>query len=195
MSIYFGYLSEYMLKINLENQTLQKLRQQLTTTHYAFLGFTLNLEAATLTDNLCINKWTDLGIKLIPAMLSHYAVGIFADLTGKFMKFRDLPGGYSYERAFINRAIKPIEETFGQTPNGLVEAAKKLGGNPLDIGDASAEIPTLRGIPLTYVLYGAEDYPASANVFYDESASSFLPTEDLAVLGELTTLRLIAANF
>jgi hypothetical protein len=32
------------------------------------------------------------------------------------------------------------------------------------------------------------------NILYDESASNFLPTEDLAVLGELITIRLLQAR-
>lgn len=135
-----------------------------------------------------------MAVKLIALMLNHYAVGTQTPLTGKLVKFRDIPGGYAYEGAFINRAIKPIEQAFGDNPEKLPQAAKLLGGKPLSLGEASAEIPALKGIPLTYIMYAAEEYPASANILYDESAGSFLPTEDLAVLGELATTRLIEAK-
>ena len=69
-----------------------------------------------------------------------------------------------------------------------------LGGAELVLGDASIEIPALKGIPLTYILWGKEDFLASANVLYDSSASNYLPMEDLAILGELSTLRLIEAS-
>jgi hypothetical protein len=52
----------------------------------------------------------------------------------------------------------------------------------------------LKGIPLTYILWKAEEFGASATVLYDQSASNYLPTEDLAGLGELTTARLIDAQ-
>ena len=58
-------------------------------------------------------------------------------------------------------------------------------------GDASVEIMALKGIPLTYVVWGAEDFPASASLLFDETASHYLPTEDLAVLGEVTSIRLM----
>lgn len=182
-----------MVKLNLESQAQQKLRQLLGV-QYDFLGFTINLETDTLTDNICSNSWRDLAVKLIAPMLSHYAVGTQAPRTGKLVKFRDIPGGYAYEGAFINRAIKPIEQAFGDTPRKLPQAAKLLGGKQLGLGDASTEIPALKGIPLTYIVNAAEEYPASANILYDESASRFLPTEDLAVLGELATMRLIEAK-
>jgi len=182
-----------MVKLYLENETLQKLKQLLGA-QYEFLGFTVNLETSTLTDNLCSNNWTDSAVKLVAPMLSHYAVGTQTPLRSNLVKFRDIPGGYAYEGAFINRAIKPIAQAFGDNPQKLPQAAKLLGGKPLTLGDASTEIPALKGIPLTYIVYAAEEYPASANILYDESANSFLPTEDLAVLGELATIRLIEAK-
>lgn len=115
-------------------------------------------------------------------------------LTGKLIKFKDVPGGYAYEEAFNQRAIKPIAEVFGEKPEELVKAALVLGGTKRSFGDTSAEITALAGIPLTYIVWGAEEYPASANILYDESASNYLPTEDLAVLGELVTAQLIQAK-
>jgi len=182
-----------MIKVDLPEQTIQKLQRQLGTT-CDFLGFTIDLEKGVITDNLSNIVWTELTVRLIPAMLSHYAGGNPVPLVGKPVKFRDIPGGYAYEGAFINRAIRPIEENFGKKPQKLIEAAIRLGGKPLKLGDASVEIQTLKGIPLIYILYSAEDYPASASILYDESASCFLPTEDLAVLGELASMRLIVAE-
>jgi Domain of unknown function (DUF3786) len=69
-----------------------------------------------------------------------------------------------------------------------------FGGNNLAFGDASFEIPSLKGIPLTFILWRKEEFPASTNILYDASANDYFPTEDLAVLGELSTLRLIKAS-
>ena len=72
-----------------------------------------------------------------------------------------------------------------------MEAAKLLNGFEVKYKDASMEIPALPKIPLTYIIWGGDDeIQASANILFDSSASQYLPTEDLAVLGELTTLRL-----
>jgi len=114
--------------------------------------------------------------------------------VGKLVKFKDLPGGYAYEGAFIKRAIQPVEYVFGESIESLVKAAELLGGFKLEFGDTSVQITTLKNIPLTYILYGTGEFPASSNILYDESASYYLPTEDLAVLGEITTMRLIEAK-
>jgi hypothetical protein len=87
-----------------------------------------------------------------------------------------------------------VAEGFGENPQELIKTTKLLDGIQLNHGDASVEIAALRGIPLTYILWGAGEFPASSNILYDESASKYLPTEDLAVLGELTTSRLKEAK-
>ena len=74
-----------MMKFNIEEQTMQKLRQQLGTTCYDFLGFTVALKAGTLTDNLCDNNWTESDTKSIQTILSHYSSGTFAELAGKLL--------------------------------------------------------------------------------------------------------------
>lgn len=130
------------------------------------------------------------GAKVLNVLLSHYAQAKPTPKTGRLTKFKDLPGGYAYEAAFVHRAIDPIANAFGDCPETLIEAAQLLGGKQLEIGDAAAEVPALEGLPIIYIVWGADEFPASATVLFDESAISYLPTEDLAVLGEITTYRL-----
>ncbi|MDR0373186.1 MAG: DUF3786 domain-containing protein [Nitrososphaerota archaeon] len=186
-----------MIPLNLDKQTLTRLRHLTGTVHYQFLGFTINLEDCAIIDNFnsSAQNLTDvLAVRLIAPLLSHYAMGKPSPLTGRLIKFKDLPGGYAYEGAFINRAVKPLEWVFGDSPALLSDAAELLGGRRMSLGDVSAEISVLRYLPLTFILYVSDEFGASANILYDESAASFLPTEDLAVLGELTVLRIIAAK-
>ena len=185
-----------MIKLNLNGETLTKLQQLTGTSSYEFLGFTIDLENSTLTDNLNqleqnLSEWA---IQILTVLLSHYASANPIAQTGKLLKFKDVPGGYAYEDAFAKRAIEPVADCFGENPDELPKAARLLGGTQLEIGDASAEIPALKGILLTYILWGTEEFTASANILYDASSSNYLPTEDLAVLGEITTLRLIEAK-
>jgi len=185
-----------LTKLNLELEILQKLKRLTGTNRYEFLGFTLDLDENTITDDLpnLVGNLSEGRTQILTTLLCHFSLANPLAPTGRLVKYKDLPGGYAYEGAFIKRAIEPIAEVFGEKTKNLVEAADLLGGTKLTLGDASVEIPTLRGIPLTYILWGKEDFPASANILYDASASSYLPTEDLAVLGELTTLRLIEAT-
>jgi hypothetical protein len=184
----------FVIKLDLDEQTLQKLKQLTGTACYNFLGFTLDLEKNSIKDNIgsaTIKNMSEWHIQLLSTLLSHYASANPTPLTGKLVKYRDIPGGYAYEGAFIKRALQPIAEVFCEKPEDLPKAAELLGGAQCNLGDYSAQIMALAGIPLTYILWVAEDLPASASILYDSSASCFLPTEDLAALGEITTIRLV----
>jgi hypothetical protein len=189
-----------LIKLNLQTQILQRLRELINPQKgrsYEFLGYILDLEMGTISDK--INSDSARGtrerhIQIFATLLSHYALANPTPLTGKLIKFKDLPGGYAYEGAFVQRAIEPIAEVFSENPEELLEAAELLGGKQMCLGDSSVEITTLEGIPLTYILWKADEFAATANILYDESASNYLPTEDLAVLGEITTSRLIEAG-
>jgi hypothetical protein len=189
-----------MIKLNLSSQTIEKLKQLFDVKEDGtceFLGFRLDLEKSNINDQVnpqALNRLTKWHVQLLATLLSHYSRANSKSLTGLLIKFKDLPGGYSYEGAFNKRAINPIAEFFGEKPAELPEAGKVLGGIQLSHGDASVEITALKGIPLTYILWGSEEFPSSARILYDQSASNYLPTEDLAVLGELTTGRLIEAQ-
>jgi hypothetical protein len=185
------------MNLNLDDQALMKLQKLTGTPHYDFLGFALDLEKSTIKDKLGsgaaknFSEWT---IQLLSTLLTHYSTANPTPLTGNLVKYRDIPGGYAYEGAFQKRAVQPIAQTFCGEPEDLPKAGKLLGGRQRSLGDASVEINALAGIPLTYILWVAEDLPPSAAILYDSSASSYLPTEDLAVLGELATIRLIEAK-
>lgn len=156
-----------------------------------FLGFVVDLSSGEVYDQLKKEKLcNERDVEVIHVLLAHYSGAEATERTGKLVKFHDLPGGHAYEKAFVQRVIQPIEKTFGDDPEALVEAAKLLNGIALTHGDSSVEIPALTGIPIVYILWGAGEFPASATTLFDTSTSRYLPTEDLAVLAELTTIRL-----
>ncbi|MBN1659091.1 MAG: DUF3786 domain-containing protein [Anaerolineae bacterium] len=115
-------------------------------------------------------------------------------MADNWVAFRSLPGGLGYEAAFHGRASGRIERTFGSDRHAFEQAAKAIGGEPLTFGDASFAFRPLPRLWMATVLYLADDeFPASGNVLFDGSASHYLPTEDLAVLGGLLASRLIRA--
>jgi hypothetical protein len=181
-------------KIALPKQTADKLCEVLGTDRYSFLGFTVDLKTSAVTDNISNEKLSPFLLYSIFTLLQHYAEAKPSLAAGRLVKFKDLPGGCAYENAFIKRAIEPIAAAFGDDAELLKKAAERLGGVAQKLGDASIKIEALNNIPLTYILYSSDEFGASANILYDASASNYLPTEDLAVLGEITTLRLIQAT-
>ena len=121
-----------MAKLNLQPQTLQKLRQLTNTKNntYNFLAFNLNLETATLTDSLESNQiknLTEWHLQLLATLLEHYALAKTTPPTGKLVKFKDIPGGHAYEGAFDKRAIQPVAQFFGEKPAEMIQSSKTVG--------------------------------------------------------------------
>ena len=106
--------------------------------------------------------------------------------------FRRVPEGPFYYSAFIRRALDPLAQTFGDEPQGLLDCGYHLGAVPDELGDASITLKPLPRVPVTFVIWGGDDeLPPQANILFDESLVSYLPTEDIAVLSSMIVYRLI----
>ena len=131
-------------------------------------------------------------------LILHYLTNVREVVqTGRLISYKELPGGAIYIQPFANRSIRPLVETFGADPGRMAEAAKAIGGRSVKHGDAAAVVPVFPKVPVTLVIWGAdEEFPASGNILFDASASEVLPTEDYAVLAGLVvgTLKGLAAN-
>jgi len=139
-------------------------------------------------------RQTEFDAQILSVLFSHYVSGKPSPLTSILIKFNRLQGGYAYEKAFNIRAAQPVAKAFGKKPDDLLKAGKMLDGKPLKYGDCSILIPSMEGIPIVYILWAETEFPAYTTVLFDQSANSYLPTEDLAVLTELTSSRLIKAK-
>jgi hypothetical protein len=165
---------------------------------FRFLGFSLNLQTGEFTDDLQ-KGISDPEVSnptmhhQITELLDEYSRATKKPLAGKQVKFREFPGGIAYENAFNRKAVDPVAKAFGCS-EAFLNAALLLGGKPLDIGQASVEILAFNHVPITYILWLDDDFPASANVLFDETANIYLNAEGLANLTELTTWRLLLAQ-
>ncbi len=154
----------------------------------------MNLDSDEIHDSLKLNAEVMTEFYVPKVLLFHYSKAEPTTKSGNLVKFANLEGGQAYETAFLNRAVKPLAEVFGDKPEELGRYAERFGGYILSYGDCSVEIPALPHIPLKIILWQKREFPAEANILYDATANDYLPTEDLAVLGELMTARLIQAS-
>ncbi len=112
--------------------------------------------------------------------------------ANKLITFRELPEGSVYYPTFLKRTIKPILDHFGKEPPLLIDASEKLSGRKADYGDIAITIDAFRHVPITIVLWrGDEEFAPRGNVLFDTTISDYLPTEDIIVLCETITWRLI----
>ncbi len=113
-------------------------------------------------------------------------------LANKSITYKELPGGANYSPTFYKRTIKPLLGYFGKAPHLLVAAAEKLGGYKADYGDVAVTINAFSRVPITIVLWlGDDEFAPEGSIMFDSATSDYLSTEDITVLCETITWRLI----
>jgi len=113
-------------------------------------------------------------------------------LTDTWVNFRQIPGGSTYYPAFVKRSQKPLCDFFSDRLDLLERAARTLGGEKTDYGDRAVRITALPRVPVVLVCWsGDEEFQSEAHILFDSSVSSYLSTEDVAVLSQQTVFSLI----
>jgi hypothetical protein len=115
--------------------------------------------------------------------------------SGRWIAYREIPGAAFYFSAFVKRAIDPLKKVFGKNITPLIATAAKLGGKPIDIGDAGFEFRVFPKVPLQIIIHAGDDeFEPEANILFDETAGEFLSPEDAAWLGGMVVYRLMALS-
>ncbi|KTE91369.1 uncharacterized protein DUF3786 [Desulfitobacterium sp. LBE] len=113
--------------------------------------------------------------------------------TGRWISFRELPGGNNHYGAFKLEAMDPIAEHFGNSPEKFESICQMLKGKKLAMGDIAYAIEVLPKLELALILWLADDeWPAKANLLYDATASMHLNTEGLEVMAINLVEKMIA---
>ncbi len=125
-------------------------------------------------------------------MLHYFTSAKGSPLSGRLITFRELPEGNVYSPTFSNRTIRPLLNNFGKEPQSLVEVSKRFGGHKADYGDTAVTINAFSRVPITVVLWrGDDEFAPQGNILFDATISDYLSTEDITVLCETITWRLI----
>lgn len=115
--------------------------------------------------------------------------------SGQWVSYREIPGASFYNSAFIKRAIDPMKKVFGQDPDALNRAAGRLNGRAIEPGDVGFEFDVFPRVPLQIILYvGDEEFPAEANILFDQTVEQILSAEDIAWMAGMQVYRLIALS-
>jgi len=177
-------------------QTQHATRQTRLPTHgqSTFLKLALSLETGKIFDEIR-NKPYPEAEPTIYCILYGYAEAKQTTETHRLISFSQVPGGIGYNAAFIRRAVQPIERTFGNTAEHLWTAVKTLDTQKLSYDNCSVKVRALPLVPIIIILHEAtSEFAASASMLFDSTISNYLTTEQIAMLGQLTSLRLIHAN-
>jgi len=108
-------------------------------------------------------------------------------LTGKLVSVEKLdPGGFFF-RGSHKLPVEKLARVFGPDPPSLHKVGRALNAAPQAFGDASIELLVLPRIPLTLIVWAAdEEFPARASILLDQSASAQLSLDVLFAVTMLT---------
>ena len=130
---------------------------------------------------------------VIRILLLHYLIRADGSaMTGKWVGYKDIPGGLLYAPVFARRVTDPLVRKLGRSAKAFREVAISYGGEPAGVGDASFILKAFPFVLMQYVLWeGDDEFPPSAQLLFDASVDHYLSLEDIVVLGQITTGRLI----
>lgn len=113
----------------------------------------------------------------------------------KIITFQELPEGHVYYPTFLKRAVQPLVSNFGSEPGLLLPEVEKLGGVSVELGDAAVRIHAFPCVPITIALWkGDEEFEARGSILFDAGIPDYLPTEDITVLCETISWKLIRSK-
>lgn len=108
-------------------------------------------------------------------------------LTGEWVDFNQLEGGFAYYPTFKKRTIDHIARKYGSHPETLLKAAERLPAKEHRLGDASLIVYPFAEVPIVVAISKADDeFAADANILFDRNIPQVFCTEDIVVLTEIT---------
>lgn len=169
---------------------LGAVQETKTTLSLVFIGQTYHINFAEHQINMGATP-AELSIQLI---ILHYLTGAnFPERQIRPITFNELKEGFVYYPTFLKRCVKPLIEYFGHNPQKLVQAGKPLGAVSIERGDGAIYLQALPRIGINIVLWrGDEELPTAGTVYFSSDIEDYLPTEDIAVLGQSCAYQLIS---
>ena len=112
----------------------------------------------------------------------------------RWMGFRELPNGLFYAQAFQGYTGAELVRDLNGDVEAFKQAGENLQGSALPIGNAGYVFRVLPRLKLAVVMWaGDDDFPAQAQVLFQESAPHYLMTEGLAIIGNLLIGQIVKA--
>ncbi len=104
---------------------------------------------------------------------------------GEWVTGESLPAGAFFFRGPHALPTAKVEERFGNDRDGFLAAGKRLGGRPVDMGDACIELQALPRVPLRLVLWvGDDEFPSKVTMLFDRNVHVHLRLDALLSTAE-----------
>lgn len=108
---------------------------------------------------------------------------------------KDLPGGVTFFQGPHALHVAPLVKRYGHDPDAFETRCSQLGAVPINHGDRAMRFCPFPQIPVTYVLWRADDeFPASVSVLFDKSISRWFELDMIFTLVLVLTERIVPAS-
>ncbi len=112
--------------------------------------------------------------------------------TNKLITYGQIEGGKFYGPVFVKRNLEPILSCFSDRPELLVDVAQQFGGQRSNYGDVSVSIDAFPMARIFFIIWkGDDEVPHGGNILFDGNIRHYLASEDVCVLTEILTWKLI----
>jgi hypothetical protein len=114
--------------------------------------------------------------------------------TDRWVGFRELPNGLFYAQAFQGYTGDELIRHLNGDLAAFKTASEKLQGAAAPIGDAGYAFQVLPRLKLAVIMWtGDDEFPAQAQVLFQETAPHYLITDGLAIVGSLLIGQIVKA--
>lgn len=128
-------------------------------------------------------------------LIRYLAIGKKSGLQGVEITEKELPGGPTFFRGPHKLQLDPLISRFGRDAQGFLARGKELGGAPSGHGDASVRFLPFPEIPVTVVLWEADDeFPASVSIIFDRSIIDWFELDMVFILVRQLILRIASLS-
>lgn len=113
----------------------------------------------------------------------------------RWVSFRELPNGLFYAQAFQGYTGAALIRDLNGDVERFKQASENLQGAALSIGDAGYAFQVLPRLKLAVSMWAGDDeFPAQAQVLFEETAPHYLITDGLAIVGSLLIGQIVKAG-
>lgn len=134
----------------------------------------------------------DVGFDTALVILSHLTSSKKLSAFGRWVSEKELKAGAMFFRGVHALPLEPLLERFGRDAQAFHKAVRLLDGQREPFGDAAYSLQVLPGIPLTFILWEADDeFPARISVLFDANIEERFPLDVILALVKLTVRRLL----
>jgi len=145
--------------------------------------------------SICLKNGMEADLK-DKILILHYLIRARGTpLSREVIAYQELSEGSVYYPSFFKRAVKPLIDHFGESPERLVDISKIIGGIRASFGDVAVTIPAFSRVPVTLVIWkGDDEFPPNGNILFDRCILDYLSAEDINVLCQNITWSLVKAG-